>query len=457
MFYADRMRVEYREEPCRTALNRVKGMPFELVAQPVHGLRAPLHLLLRPGVRGARRPARRRPLRALDPRQGQRRRGSPRGARASLVEARERRRRRGDRSVPAGRGPVPAHAGLHRRARPRSHAVLADHARAAGQARRRRARGGRRGARRCTSRSRCRRSTSGSGGRRSPAPRLRGAGSRPFASSPTRGSTRVSRSRRSSPGCPTTPSFWPTSCGRRGRRARAASGRTSSTCARAPASTSSRRSRGTGPSSLPEYERLYAGRAYLPSAETEPVRATVRELARDDAGFRDVRRSGPRRSRSSSRSPSEAGRLDRLVESPAGELHGQRGRERRDHGPDRGRPRGRPRGPATGAPPLDAHPRRRRGAGRRDRGRARGAPPARRGRDGPADAADGRHRGDGGDRPARAGHARCSSSPPTASERCSSAGSSRAPAATSSRRRRTRPCSRRSRRSRRARRSSIPR
>ena len=29
-----------------------------------------------------------------------------------------------------------------------------------------------------------------------------------------------------------------------------------------------------------EYERLYDGRAYLSSAETEPVRATVRELAR---------------------------------------------------------------------------------------------------------------------------------------------------------------------------------
>ena len=34
------------------------------------------------------------------------------------------------------------------------------------------------------------------------------------------------------------------------------------------------------PELLPEYERLYDGRAYLSSAETEPVRATVRELAR---------------------------------------------------------------------------------------------------------------------------------------------------------------------------------
>jgi DNA repair photolyase len=41
------------------------------------------------------------------------------------------------------------------------------------------------------------------------------------------------------------------------------------------------------PELLPEYERLYAGRAYLPSGETEPVRATVRALARE--------RSRPRR------------------------------------------------------------------------------------------------------------------------------------------------------------------
>jgi DNA repair photolyase len=34
------------------------------------------------------------------------------------------------------------------------------------------------------------------------------------------------------------------------------------------------------PELLPNYERLYAGRAYLPSSEVEPVRAAVRELAR---------------------------------------------------------------------------------------------------------------------------------------------------------------------------------
>jgi DNA repair photolyase len=34
------------------------------------------------------------------------------------------------------------------------------------------------------------------------------------------------------------------------------------------------------PELLPEYERLYAGRSYLSSSETEPVRRAVRELAR---------------------------------------------------------------------------------------------------------------------------------------------------------------------------------
>ena len=33
------------------------------------------------------------------------------------------------------------------------------------------------------------------------------------------------------------------------------------------------------PELLPEYERLYAGRAYLPASETGPVRAAVRALA----------------------------------------------------------------------------------------------------------------------------------------------------------------------------------
>ena len=37
------------------------------------------------------------------------------------------------------------------------------------------------------------------------------------------------------------------------------------------------------PELLPRYERLYEGRAYLPSRETEPVRTAVRALARETA------------------------------------------------------------------------------------------------------------------------------------------------------------------------------
>jgi DNA repair photolyase len=42
------------------------------------------------------------------------------------------------------------------------------------------------------------------------------------------------------------------------------------------------------PELLPEYERLYRGRAYLPAAESEPVRGEVRRLARAH-GIRDRR------------------------------------------------------------------------------------------------------------------------------------------------------------------------
>jgi len=43
------------------------------------------------------------------------------------------------------------------------------------------------------------------------------------------------------------------------------------------------------PEQLPEYERLYAGRAYLPTEQTKPVREQVRALARSH-GVRDRRR-----------------------------------------------------------------------------------------------------------------------------------------------------------------------
>ena len=37
MFYSWDMRVEYREEACRSALNRVKGMPFAWSLNPYTG------------------------------------------------------------------------------------------------------------------------------------------------------------------------------------------------------------------------------------------------------------------------------------------------------------------------------------------------------------------------------------------------------------------------------------
>ena len=37
MFYNDAMGPEYREEPCRSALNRVKGMPFKWSLNPYMG------------------------------------------------------------------------------------------------------------------------------------------------------------------------------------------------------------------------------------------------------------------------------------------------------------------------------------------------------------------------------------------------------------------------------------
>jgi DNA repair photolyase len=43
------------------------------------------------------------------------------------------------------------------------------------------------------------------------------------------------------------------------------------------------------PELVPDYERLYGGRAYLPRAATEPVRGQVRELGRT-LGVRDRRR-----------------------------------------------------------------------------------------------------------------------------------------------------------------------
>ena len=76
------MRVEYREEPCKVALNRVKGMPFGWSLNPYMGC---AHRCTFCYVRAfelrADRPVG-RALRHVDPRQGQRRRGAAARARA---------------------------------------------------------------------------------------------------------------------------------------------------------------------------------------------------------------------------------------------------------------------------------------------------------------------------------------------------------------------------------------
>ena len=225
-----------------------QGHAVRLVAQPVHGLRAPMHLLLRPRLRGRRRSALRRPVRALDPRQDQRRRRAAAGACATILATRGGRRRRSDRSVPAGRGPLPAHPRLSRRARRLAHAVLDHHPRAADLAGRRRAAGRLRAHRVGISFSvptldeRVWRTTEP--GTAPPRRRLRSCDAWP-----TRASTSASRSPRSCPGSPTAPNSSPRSFAPRARPAHARSGRPSSTSVRAPASTSSRRSRATGRSS----------------------------------------------------------------------------------------------------------------------------------------------------------------------------------------------------------------
>ena len=133
------MRVEYRIEPCKSALNAGPRHAVQVVAQPVHGLRAPLHVLLRPrtssseptGRRttatGARSASRSNVAEVLRAR-----------ARATVVAARGGRARHRDRSVPAGGGAFPPHARVHRRARARLERLLDRHARAADRARHRR-------------------------------------------------------------------------------------------------------------------------------------------------------------------------------------------------------------------------------------------------------------------------------------------------------------------------------
>ena len=135
-----RMRVEYREEPCRNALNRVRGMPFAWSLNPYMGC---VHQCTFCYVRSFEA----RADRPWDDRYGASIRVKTNIAdvlrrelaRASWERETGRARRR-DRSVPAGGGPLPADARVHRGVPRRGEPVLDHHARAAHRARRRRAR-----------------------------------------------------------------------------------------------------------------------------------------------------------------------------------------------------------------------------------------------------------------------------------------------------------------------------
>ena len=276
------MRVEYREEPCRSALNRVKGMPFDWSLNPYTGC---AHRCTFCYVRAFEA----RADRPSDDRYGRSIRVKVnvadvlRGELARpVVEARERRGRGGDRPVPAGGGTLPPDARVHPRARHGTDAVLPHHARADGQARRRRA---------------GRRRTAGEGARQLLRPDARrahlagdGAGHRTSAPpsrdgpDPRRGGDRHGGRARPDPpralGRPR--SFSRMSSARPVPPARAGSGRTCSTFARERGSTSSRRSRVTGRSCCPTtsgstrdapiFRRARSSRCGRPSASSRGAR-----------------------------------------------------------------------------------------------------------------------------------------------------------------------------------------
>ena len=128
------MRAEYREEPCRNALNRVRGMPFAWSLNPYMGC---AHRCTFCYVRAFEA----RADRPWDDRYGASIRVKTNVAEVlrrelarRVLAARAGRGRRGDRSVPAGGGPLPPHARLHRGVRGRGEPVLDHHPRAARRA-----------------------------------------------------------------------------------------------------------------------------------------------------------------------------------------------------------------------------------------------------------------------------------------------------------------------------------
>ena len=388
------MRAEYREEPCRSALNRVRGMPFAWSLNPYMGCVAPLHVLLRQGVRGARRPALRT---TATGRASGSRRTSPRCCARELRrpswERRAGRDRRRDRPVPAGRGPLPADARVHPRALRGGEPVLADHARAARRPRRRRAR--------CEAARRADVSVTFSvptlDTRDLAADRARHGATRASACARSAALVEAGIARRRRHGADPARALAtgrrcsPTSSAPPARPARRGSGRTSSTCARARASTSSAALARDWPELLPRVRAPLRARApTCPRRRRRRSASTSASCARSH-GVRDRRRDAARAGSgtgAATRSPCDCGLWS--------EYHGtSRMMPIGDHLPDRRRPRGRPRRPA---PVALAAPRTSasigEAAGRRERGRARRAAAARRRDHGRAHARHGRARGD---------------------------------------------------------------
>ena len=272
------MAVDYREEPCRTALNRVSGMPFAWSLNPYMGC---AHRCTFCYVRAFEQ----RADRPSDDRYGRSIR-----VKINVVEvlrrelarqalgARGRRDRRRDGSVPAGGGPLPADAGLHRGARGGPQPVRDHHPRPDDRPRRRRARRGVAPCRRLGHVLGPDARPTRSGGPRSPAPRRRGSGCGRCARSSTPGSTPASGWPRSCPGCRTGRSCW-----RDVVKAARDAGATVDLDERPYLRPGTREHflenlARDWPELLPRYERLYAGRAYLGKKEIEPVRREVADL-----------------------------------------------------------------------------------------------------------------------------------------------------------------------------------
>ncbi len=221
-------------------------MPFAWSLNPYMGCVAPLHVLLREGIRTACRPAVRRGVWALDPRQGERRRSAAHGARPQVVAGRLDSHRRGDRPVPARRGTLRTHPPLPRGARRRIEPFPHRHPRAPDRARRRRARRGgltRAGERQLLRPDPRRRRVAAhrAWNRAAPSEAARALGAPPGGQSMP-----ASRSRLSCRASRTGPSSWRRSSGQRAPPVPTMSGRASSTCDRGRASTSSSISPRTG-------------------------------------------------------------------------------------------------------------------------------------------------------------------------------------------------------------------